>query len=759
MPIARRSVLGALAGSAALGAIGVPAATAATAAAASGAAPGAPDAPGAPPATSGTSDASEASGASGGGAAAAALARLLPRHHGQVTFRTVPRRSGADVFRVTGPAGRILVEGSTPAVQLAGFHRYLRDVAHAHFSWSGERTSLPATLPAVRGSVTAAANVRHRFALNDTNDGYTGPYRDWAYWEHEIDVLALHGFNEVLVYAGADAVYHRTFIEHGYTDAEVRNWVPGPAHQPWWLMQNMSSFGGPVSRSLLDRRAALAKRIVRRLRELGMTPVLPGYAGTVPPDFARRNKGARTVPQGDWAGFRRPDWLDPRTGHFTRVARTFYRVQQELYGASAMYKIDLLHEGGTPGPVPIGAAAKAVEKALRTAHPGATWAILGWQTNPRREILDAVDRSRMLVLDGIPDHYPHVTDREKDWGGTPYAFGTIWNFGGHTALGANTPDWAALYHRWRTKKGSALRGIALMPEAADNNPAAFALFSDLAWTAGRVDLKDWFARWPAQRYGATDRNAVHAWDVLRRTAYGTSRSDGWSEAADGLFGARPDLAVNRGGAWSPRALRYDAAEFAEALPALLAVAPALRGSSAYRYDLLDVARQCLANRSRLLLPRIKAAYDAGDRARFRLLTRQWLDLMDLLEEVVATGDRHLLGRWIAEARAWGSNAAERDRLEHDAVSLLTVWGPRASADGGKLHDYANREWAGLVGGLYRLRWKTYFTELDAALTARRKPKPIDWFALEDRWTRKRPAYPAKPAGDIVAVARKVAARL
>ncbi len=671
----------------------------------------------------------------------------------------MPRRGGHDVFRVSGDSGRLTVEGTTPAVQLTGLHHYLRRVARAHVSWSGEQTDLPARLPAARPPVTGTANVAHRFVLNDTNDGYTGPYHDWDYWEREIDVLALHGFNEVLVYAGADAVYHRTFIEHGYSDAEMREWVPAPAHQPWWLMQNMARFGGPVSRELLERRTALARRIVGRLRELGMTPVLPGYYGTVPPDFARRNKGARTIPQGDWGGFPRPDWLDPRTPHFAAVARTFYRVQRELYGATSMYKMDLLHEGGTPGDVPVGAAAKAVEKALRAAHPGAIWAILGWQKNPRREIVDAVDRSRMLVLDGISDHYPNVTDREKDWAGTPYAFGTIWNFGGHTALGANAPDWAALYHRWRTKAGSALRGIAAMPEAADNNPAALALFSDLAWTDGPVDLPAWFERWSLSRYGAPDAGAARAWETLRRTAYGTSRADGWSEQADGLFGARPDLAVDRAATWSPRALRYDAAEFERALPALLSVAPALRGSTAYRADLLDVARQCVANRSRQLLPRIRAAYEDEDRDRFGDLARQWLDWMDLLEDVVATDARHLLGRWIADARAWGSTDPERDRLQADALSLLTVWGPRPSADGGKLHDYANREWAGLVGGLYRARWRTYFAELDAALEEGRRPRPIDWYALEDRWTRQPPTARTRPAGDIVRVARVVASRL
>ncbi|WP_249924376.1 alpha-N-acetylglucosaminidase TIM-barrel domain-containing protein, partial [Streptomyces alboniger] len=219
----------------------------------------------------------------------------------------------------------------------------------------------------------------------------------------------------------------------------------------------------------------------------------------------------------------------------------FYRTQDDLLGPTTMYKMDLLHEGGKPGDVPVAEAARGVEKALRTAHPGATWVMLGWQHNPPKAITDAVDKKHMLVVDGISDRFPHITDREADWGSTPYAFGSIWNFGGHTALGANTPVWAELFEKWRTKEGSTLSGIALMPEAADNNPAAFELFSELAWRTGNLDLEEWFAEWATARYGAADPHAAAAWDILRRTAYGTTRADKWAEGADGLFGARPDL--------------------------------------------------------------------------------------------------------------------------------------------------------------------------------------------------------------------------
>ncbi|MFJ6573297.1 alpha-N-acetylglucosaminidase [Streptomyces sp. NPDC091292] len=735
MPLPRRTLLTALAGSAGVSAV---------ACGARGVGTGDAGAP--------------AKGAPRG--AAAAVRRLLPRHSDQVALRSLPRAAGgADVFQVSGEAGRVTVAGTTPAVQLAGLRWYLKQVAHANITWAGEQLNLPAELPAPpRSTLTRRANVPHRFALNDTSDAYTGPYRDWSYWERELDVLALHGYNEVLVYAGADALYHRVFQEFGLGDEELRRWIPGPAHQPWWLLQNLAGFPYPVSRHLLDARAALGRRIAGRVRELGMVPVLPGWSGMVPPGFAGRNPGARTIPQGDWYGFRRPDWLDPRTEVFARVAAAYYRIQDEMFGASTLYKADLLHEGGRPGDVPVGEAARRVGDALWKAHPDAVWVLLGWRANPPKEIVEAVDKKRLLVVDGLSDRSPQATDRESDWGGTPYAYGSIWNFGGHTALGANTAEWARSYEAWRTRPGSALRGIALLPEAADNNPAAFELFSELAWTEGGLDLPAWFGQWARARYGGADPHATAAWDRLRRTVYGTERADGWSEGADCLFGARPSLTAARAASWSPKETRYDPADFAPALGELLAVRAALRTSSAYRRDLLDVARQALADRGRVLLPRIRAAYEAGDAGAFGRLADEWLALMDLLERLLATDSGQLLGRWVAEARAWGADAAERDRLAYDALSLVTLWGTRAGADAG-LRDYANREWAGLVGGLYRLRWATYFAELRTVLKSGKKPQAIDWYALEDRWIRNPGRLANRPSGSTYRIAVQVRDRL
>ncbi|PWK74398.1 alpha-N-acetylglucosaminidase [Streptomyces sp. CG 926] len=689
--------------------------------------------------------------------ARAALQRLLPRHWGQFTL--VPDTTAdADTFTVSGTTGAITVRGSTGATLLAGVGWYLQHVAGVDIGWPGDSIGmLPGRLPAVPAPVTRGAQVPHRYALNDTDDGYSGPYRSFEEHRRQIDLMALHGINEVFVQVGAEYPYHRALQGFGYSAEELRRWIPGPGHQSWWLLQNLSDFGGPVTERLMRERAELGGRIAEQLRGLGMTPVLPGYFGTVPPGFAARNPGAVTVAQGDWAGFDRPDWLDPASPVFGRLAAAYYAEQRAVFGDSAMYRMSPLHEGGRTGSVDVGAAARAIQGALHAAHPGALWAVLGWQDDPTAELLAGVDTSKLLILDGLSDRYNRL-DRESRWGGAPYAMGTIYNFGGHTTVGANSSVWIERFGPWRDKANSALAGIAYLPEATGTNPAAFDLFTDLAWERGPIDQRAWFADFAARRYGRPDAEAAAAWEELRKGPYSTS-SGLWSESQDSLFTARPSLTAAGAAYWSPRSMRYPAGSVRRALDHLLKVDPALRGSSAYRFDLVDTARQALANHSRVLLPKIKAAYEAEDLTRFRALTAEWQEGMRMLDAVTGSDPAFLLGTWLSGARSWGADRAEQDRYEYDARSLLSVWGRRDTSEGGFLHDYANREWSGLISELYAPRWAAYFASLEEALVRSAAPREIDWHAFEAEWAGRTTRHPNRPNGDPYRSAAQIAATL
>ena len=697
------------------------------------------------PARAAPAPAHHSPGAFDTGPAAAALRRLIGHRSQQVTLRAVAPGSGKDRFAITAEQHRVVISGTSPAVLLTGFGWYLKYVAHVNVSLEGDSlAALPRRLPLPAKPITHTSSVTHRFALNDTNEGYAGPYLSWSDWQHRIDVLALRGINEVLLYEGSGAVYQQTFEKFGYSAAEMRGWIPQPGHQSWWLLQNLSGVGGPISQHLIDQRARLGRRIADRLRSLDMTPVLPGYFGTVPDGFADRNAGAKTVPQGTWNSLPRPDWLDPTNEFFGRVAKTFYAAQTRLLGPSTMYKMDLLHEGGKAGDVDVAAASKAVQRALNTAHPDALWGILGWQSNPLPETLKAIDRSKMVVLDGISDK-PNVTDRDADFFGTPYAFGTIWNFGGHTNLGAQLTTWNTKFYQWQHKAGSAQDGIALMPEAIDNNPAAVEFFTELPWRDGPVDLHDWFADYATARYGGADAHAAAAWRTLADTVYSWP-ADVDSRHPTALFDNQPSLSTSS----SP--LPYDTDRFDTALTSLLAVPAALRHTSAYRYDLVDVARQVLANHSRSALPRIRAAYRAGDKAEFDRLSGRFADQIALMDRLLGSDEHFLFGSWQQGADRAAAGPAERAALRYDVRSLVTLW-----ASDTTLQDYARREFNGLVGDYYGMRWRTYFDSLDTALATGKPAVPIDWTKVAEKWAHADTDYPTRRHGDAYELASEVAA--
>ena len=693
------------------------------------------------------------------------LAREMPHLASQIHLSLQPGdfEGKADGFQISGATGDIRVKAATVPTLLFGVNWYLKYVAHLNVSTNGSQLGQPGLrLPGVAGVITRPALYPFRYALNENTDGYTTPYWDFERWQHEIDVLALSGFNTVLIQRGNDLAVYQAFLSVGYSDTDIRHWVTQPAHQNWQWMGNMCCFIEPISLSLMQERAASARRVMDFLRTLGMTPVLPGFWGVVPADFAKHVAGARIVAQTEpWNGFERPAWLDPRDPSFARLAEAFYRSQQKLFGESTLYDMETFQEGGQSGDVPVGPAAKAIQEALNRAHPDALWFMMAWQDNPRQEVIQAVDRSKILIADIEQGRIPRE-DREKDFAGARWLFGGLWEFGGRTTMGAPLYDYAHRMPPQLAHPDSHLSGTALFTEGLDTNPLAFDLYTEMAWRAEPVDLDGWVKEYAVRRYGGEDEHAIAAWKILLHTVYSYradgDRTHGERDAAhESIFNAQPSLTATRTGHWAPDVLRYNAADLRPALTELLQVAPALRHSSTYRYDLADVARQVLANDARRQLPLIKAAYEARDRPLFEARTKEWMRSMAMENDLLATNEYFLLGRWLSYVPAWGHNPADLSKIEYDAHSILTTWGDRTASQ--DLHEYGNRDWAGLVSDYYAPRWKLYFDTLDAALESGTTPKPVDWFAFGDLWNRSNKVYPANPAGDTYRAAATIAEAL
>ena len=111
------------------------------------------------------------------------------------------------------------------------------------------------------------------------------------------------------------------------------------------------------------------------------------------------------------------------------------------------------------------------------------------------------------------------------------------------------------------------------------------------------------------------------------------------------------------------------------------------------------------------------------------------------DALLSTREEFLLGNWLELAKAKATTSQEKEWLEFNARRLITLWG---NEEGSKLlRDYACREWAGLTLDFYYKRWQTYFHAL-----SRGTENLIDWYALEDAWTKELSLFTTKPEGDI-----------
>eukprot|EP01047_Picozoa_sp_COSAG01_P078961 COSAG01_NODE_14794_length_1409_cov_1.172519_1_plen_218_part_10 len=87
--------------------------------------------------------------------------------------------------------------------------------------------------------------------------------------------------------------------------------------------------------------------------------------------------------------------------------------------------------------------------------------------------------------------------------------------------------------------------------------------------------------------------------------------------------------------------------------------------------------------------------------------------MEDVDELMQAAEGFLLGSWLMHARKLGGdNESLADFYEWNARSQITTWKTMESVSGegglkGSLHDYARKEWSGMVREYYAGRLKTW----------------------------------------------------
>ena len=693
-------------------------------------------------------------------AATQLIQRMVPSVANQFVVEAIPPANGSDVFEVDKAGGKVVLRGNNGVSVASALNYYLKNYVNAHVSWDcGEQLKMPARLPLPSKKVRVVSPMKYRFAFNYCTHGYTMAWWGWKDWQHEIDVLAMHGVNLALIIQGQEQVWIDALKTMGYSDLDVRSWLCMPNHQPWQYMSNMENKNKPIPSSLVEKRVELGKRILAHMRSLGMQPLQQGYYGIVPSDFKKRFPKAKVHPQGNWAGgkLKRPDMLDPTDPLFLKLATAFYKAQEKLYGKTTCFAADPFHEGGSTKGIDLAKAGQIIYGAMTRANPDAIWVLQSWGGNPKQGMINALPKDHLLVLD-LACEKGENWRRRKQFGNTPWLWCTVHNFGGNTGLAARLGLVATApvkaYEEAGPGKGQ-MKGIGALLEGSGNIPILWEMLFRYSWTVEPVDMDQWLKNYARRRYGADSKQALEALHILYKTTYSIKGSRGTELPYNSAIQGRPTMRrAMKARQWGTISKKYHEWELAEAWLKMIQAAPACGASDGYRFDLVDLGRQILGDLGTRYHYAIYDAWKAKDAAAVRLYSKKMLQLIVDMDRLMATRKEFLVGKWIADARRWGKTPAEKAYCEQAARELITTWTlPETHV------DYASREWAGLIRDVYLPRWTIWVKALDAGV---KKKWKINEKAIRNEirksdtaWVKANKVYPAEPVGDPVAISKEL----
>jgi alpha-N-acetylglucosaminidase len=630
------------------------------------------------------------------------IKRVLPKHYKSFKLGLLSKENDRDVFELYSENNKIVLNGSSGVAIASALNYYLKHYCNCLITYCGKNLELPNNLPKIDKKVKVNNLYKHRVYYNYCTLSYTAAWWDWKRWEQEIDYLALNGINMPLSVIGLEAVWYNTLLKFKYTDEEARKFLVGPAFFAWQWMTNIQSHGGPLPLNWIKSHILLGQKILKRQRELGMTPIQQGFTGSLPKDFKEKFPNIKFKQGKRWCSFPTvPGQLDPLDPMFKKFGTSLLAEQKRLFGSSHIYAVDPFHEGSPPDSSKkyLNAVGKAICELITSVDSKAVCAMQSWSI--REPIATVFPKDRLLILDlgGFKDQ---ITN---NFWGYEYVKGQLHNFGGRINMHGDLRHIASNPFATTAKAVPNCVGVGLFMEGMVQNPVFYQIVLDQFWNDKPVNINDWLKRYITDRYGVYSDSTFNSWKILLDTAYtwGTTGVENSS-----IICARPALDCKKSGPNAGFKIPYKPEKLSEALKLLLSEKNELKNSDGYRYDVVDLTRQILTNLAQEYNKEAALAFKLKDKEKFALYSQKFLGLLKDVDTLLSTREEFSFPKWVKDARSWGSTESEKNYYEWNASMLLTIWGDDKNPI---IFDYAWREWAGLIDSYYFVRWKMFYDYL------------------------------------------------
>ena len=360
-------------------------------------------------------------------------------------------------FSILVEDNKIHVSGNSVVALCRGAYEYLRDECGSIVSWSGDRINLPVQLEPFQKTVRSP--FKYHYYMNTVTHGYTTPYWGWDRWERELDWMAIHGMDMPLIAGAHEAILFRVFEKLGLEKDEILDYFSGPAHLPWNRMGNIGGWDGPPPITFFQKQIDLTHKMLDRMKELEMIPVVHAFAGFVPSGLKRiyPNEELREL---GWGGFNeRVKILAPNSELFSKIGTMYILEWEKEFGKGKYYLADSFNEMDVPLSDDPEVALKelarfgeAVFNPIAKANPDAVWVMQGWTFPYHRKngelfwtperlhaMMSKIPDNRLLILDMANEYNAIFWKIDYSWKMYEGFFGKQWIYSFIPNMGGKVP--------------------------------------------------------------------------------------------------------------------------------------------------------------------------------------------------------------------------------------------------------------------------------------------------------------------------------
>ncbi|CAE1306025.1 NAGLU [Acanthosepion pharaonis] len=468
--------------------------------------------------------------------------RLIPDRAEEFNIQVDPQlaEGDKDVFTLVTDkvTGKINITGNAGVVATWGFYHFLKFHCGCHVSWGGQQLNIPKPLPVIEApGHRMVSNDQFRYYENVCTVSYSFVWYNWTDWERQIDWMALNGINLPLAFNGQEAIMQRVFTNMNFTQKDLDDFFTGPAFLAWFRMGNIQKWGGPLPQSWINDQLVLQHRILRRMRSLGMIPVLAGFGGHVPANIKKLYPNVNVSTLTNWSQFKPPysgttiiNFDDPL---FAEVGRRFIEETIKELGTNHVYATDLFNEmrPKSSNITYLKMSGAAIYKGMVSADPDAVWVMQGWlfqdssfwKLPQAKALLTSVPMGRMIVLDLFAEIRP-LWQKYDSFFGQPFVWCMLHNYGGTMDLYGDIESVNVGPSTARSYPNSSMIGIGISPEGINQNYVMYEFMLDQGIGPGPKNIAEWISGYAKRRYGVENRYIDIGWQLLRGTVYSCNKT-------------------------------------------------------------------------------------------------------------------------------------------------------------------------------------------------------------------------------------------